>query len=161
MVIVRPIAQKDDAAMASIIFASLEEYDLAKPGTVYTDASTKELSVLFNNALHSGYLVADDNGTVVGGCGIYPTAGLQEGTAELVKMYVAKSQRGKGLGKLLVQKAENLARTLGYDRLYLESFPNLREAISLYTNLGFAIIQDREGDSCHFECDVFMEKSIV
>lgn len=161
MVVVRPISKRDDATMASIIFASLEEYDLAKPGTVYTDASTKELSVLFNTTIHSGYLVAEDKGIVIGGCGIYPTIGLQAGTAELVKMYVAKSHRGKGVGKLLLQEVERLAKSLGYDRMYLESFPSLKEAISLYHKLGFTIIEHREGDSCHFECDVFMEKYII
>ena len=160
MVTIRPILPQDDAAMASIIFAALESYGLDKPGTVYTDASTRELSKLFKTP-RSGYLVAEEDGVILGGCGVFPTPDLPVGTAELVKMYVDASHRGKGLGTMLVLATENLAINLGYIRLYLESFPNLKEAISLYKKLGFKIIAEREGNSCHFECDVFMQKSIA
>jgi len=160
MVTIRPILPKDDATMASIIFASLESYGLDKPGTVYTDASTKKLSTLFTTLL-SGYLVAEENGRILGGCGIFPTPDLPQGSAELVKMYVDAAYRGKGLGTKLVLAAESLALSLGYNRLYLESFPNLKEAISLYKKLGFNSIAEREGNSCHYECDVFMQKTIA
>lgn len=159
MVIIRPILPKDDAAIASIIFTSLESYGLDKPGTVYTDESTKQLSTLFSTTL-SGYLVAEEDGVILGGCGVYPTPDLPQGTAELVKMYVDAAHRGKGLGTKLVLAAERLALHLGYKRLYLESFPNLKEAISLYKKLGFNIIDGREGKSYHYQCDVFMQKMI-
>lgn len=159
MLTIRPILQKDDIAMASIIFASLESYGLDKPGTVYTDASTRELSVLFQSP-GSGYLVAEENEKILGGCGIFPTPDLPQGTAELVKMYVCESARGRGFGTKLLHSAEALAVELGYDRLYLESFPNLKDAISLYKTLGFTIMNNREGNSCHYECDVFMQKQL-
>ncbi len=45
---VRNIVSKDNAAMAKIIRNSLEEFNAAKPGTVYFDETTDRLSDLFS-----------------------------------------------------------------------------------------------------------------
>ncbi len=157
MVTIRPIIQSDDDAMASIIFRSLEEYDLALPGTVYTDETTHHLSTLFNEP-SSAYFVAEMDGVIAGGCGVFPTPDLTAHTAELVKMYVAKDYRGRKIGESLLSHAMNAAMALGYRRLYLESFPALKQAIALYEKFGFRAIAQREGNSCHHACNVFMEK---
>ena len=55
----------------------LTEFNANKPGTVYFDATTDNLFELFQKE-KSVYYVAEINGKVVGGCGIYPTEGLPE-----------------------------------------------------------------------------------
>src|SRR5580692_9478125 len=98
-ILIREICQSDDAAMAGIIRASLEDFGAVKPGTVYFDASTDRLHDVFTAARSRYYVVLFDR-KVVGGAGIFPTEGLPPGTCELVKMYVSSAARGKGLGKI-------------------------------------------------------------
>jgi putative acetyltransferase len=52
-------------------------------------------------------------------------------------MYLLKSERGKGYGKLLLNHALLKARELGYKKVILETASVLKEAISLYQHYGF------------------------
>lgn len=155
-ILIRNIQPQDNPLIAKIIRKALEEYDEAKPGTVYTDPTTDELYETFATAPKSGYFIAELNGEVIGGSGIYPTKNLPEGYAELVKIYLKKEYRGKGIGKQLMNKSIAYAKELGYTHLYLESFPSLKEAIVLYEKIGFERIEKPLGDSGHFACDVWM-----
>lgn len=154
--IIRKIQPKDNPHIAKIIRTALEEYDEAKPGTVYTDPTTDELYETFSAAPKSGYFIAEINGEIIGGCGIYPTKNLPEGYAELVKIYLKNEYRGKGIGKQLMDKSREFAKEQGYTHLYLESFPSLKEAIILYEKTGFERVEKPLGDSGHFACDVWM-----
>src|SRR4051794_13529884 len=90
----RTIQPADNAALAVIIRHSLAEFGADKPGTVFYDPSTDALYELFQ-APGSVYFVAEDQGRLLGGAGIFPTSGLPEGVCELVKMYLHKDTRGK------------------------------------------------------------------
>ena len=57
---------------------------------------------------------AELDGEIVGCCGIYPTKNLPKGCVELVKFYLAKAARGKGIGKLLMEKSLEVAKEYGY-----------------------------------------------
>lgn len=129
------------------------------PGTVYTDPTTDNLFELFQ-AEKSTYWVAEENGKLLGGCGIFPTRGLPEGYVELVKFYLSADARGEGIGKLLMQVNVNTARSLGYKKLYLESFPQLEEAVSIYTKQGFEYLDGPLGNSGHHACTIWMEKEL-
>lgn len=154
--IIRKIQPKDNPHIAKIIRTALEEYDEAKPGTVYTDPTTDKLYETFSAAPKSGYFIAELYGEVIGGCGIYPTKNLPEGYAELVKIYLKNEYRSKGIGKQLMDKSREFAKEQGYTHLYLESFPSLKEAIILYEKIGFERVEKPLGDSGHFACDVWM-----
>ena len=104
---IRPIKPEDNKALAHVIRKTLEEFGANKPGTVYYDGSTDHLSDVFQMA-GSIYFVAEVDGRVVGGGGIYPSPGLPEGTCELVKMYLLPEARGIGLGSALIQKKPGL-----------------------------------------------------
>jgi putative acetyltransferase len=155
-ILIRNIQPTDNPLIAKVIRTALEEYDEAKPGTVYTDPTTDELFETFFSAPKSGYFIAEINGEVIGGCGIYPTKNLPEGYAELVKIYLKSEYRGKGIGKQLMDKSISYAKEQGNTHLYLESFPSLKEAIILYEKIGFERVEKPLGDSGHFACDVWM-----
>ena len=154
--IIRKIQPKDNPFIAKIIRTALEEYDQAKPGTVYTDPSTDELYETFSGNPKSTYFIAELNEKAIGGCGIYPTKNLPEGYAELVKIYLNSEFRGKGIGKQLMNKSIAYAKEQGCTHLYLESFPSLKEAIYLYEKIGFEKVAEPMGDSGHFACTVWM-----
>jgi len=155
-ILIRKIQPKDNPLIAKIIRTALEEYDEAKPGTVYTDPTTDHLHETFSGVSKSGYFIAEIDGEIIGGCGIYPTKNLPAGYVELVKIYLKNEYRGKGIGKLLMNKSIEYANEQGYTHLYLESFPSLKEAIVLYEKIGFQRIEKPLGDSGHFACDVWM-----
>lgn len=157
----RPIKPNDNVELARIIRESLVEFDVPKVGTVYSDPDTDRLFELFQGAPNSCYFVAEDNGVLLGGCGVYPTNGLPSGYAELVKLYLTAATRGRGIGKMLMEKCFEAAVELGYTHLYLESFPQLAKAVSIYAKAGFKPLDHALGNSGHFACNIWMTKELA
>ncbi|MES2807937.1 MAG: GNAT family N-acetyltransferase [Bacteroidota bacterium] len=157
---VRDIKLEDNEELARIIRASLVEFDVPKQGTVYSDPDTDRLFQLFTETPGSCYFVAEEDGKLIGGCGIYPTDGLPTGHAELVKLYLTAATRGRGIGKLLMDKCNEAAKQLGYTHLYLESFPQLAKAVSLYEKAGYKHLDGASGNSGHFACTIWMVKEL-
>jgi len=156
---IRPIEERDNANIASIIREVLTEFNAAKKGTVYYDPTTDDLFHLFKQK-ESAYFIAEVNGKVVGGCGVYPTAGLPQGCCELVKLYLLPEVRKAGLGKRLIEQSVAMAKAFGYTQMYLESLPELTQAVSLYEKLGFTYLPSSLGDSKHFGCSLWMIKEL-
>jgi putative acetyltransferase len=154
-VTVRKIEAADNKATAEMIRTILREFKIDKPGTVYTDPTTDDLSTLFEQP-GSAYWIAEEDGEIIGGCGIYPTAGLPDGCVELVKLYTSAASRGKGVGKLLMEKSIESAQHFGYNEVYLESFPELTTAIYMYEKAGFKKLSAALGNSGHYACNVWM-----
>jgi len=156
---VRQIKKEDDPILARIIKNTLAEFGAARPGTVAFDPTTDHLSDLFSVS-KSVYYVAEVNGEIMGGAGIFPTQGLPDDTCELVKMYLLKESRGKGLGKSLIYKCIEFAKSQGYLRMYLETLPELESAIHVYQSLGFHSLDKPMGNSGHFGCSLWMIREI-
>jgi putative acetyltransferase len=154
---VRTLKPEDNTAMAVIIRSTLKEFGLDKPGTVYYDKTTDALFQLFQTP-GSVYFVLEQDSTIVGGGGIFPSPGLPEDTCELVKMYLVKDVRGKGYGQLLIQKSLDWAEAAGYRQVYLETMPELKKALSVYEKFGFEYINAPMGNTGHFGCDLWMLK---
>jgi len=156
----RLIEERDNKEIAELIRTVFREFNIHKPGTVYFDPTTDNLFGLFRT-LGSEYWIAEENGVIIGGCGVYPTPGLPAGCAELVKFYLSVSQRGKGIGWKLMEKTFDSAKKYGYSQLYLESLPELSKAISLYERAGFNFIEGPMGKSGHFGCNIWMLKRLL
>jgi len=69
------------------------------------------------------------------GCGAVRL--IEKETAEFKRMYVAPAQRGRGLGRRLVEALESDARKLGARRLVLETGIRQTAALALYRATGF------------------------
>jgi putative acetyltransferase len=157
--LIRPIEQKDNKAIAKVIRESLEEHNVALPGTVYTDPTTDDLFSLFQTK-QSFYWVVEIEGVIVGGGGIFPTMGLPPGYTELVKLYVNRMYRGMGIGQQLIDLCCKKAVNQGYRHIYLETLPELDRAVSLYERMGFEILTNPLGNSGHFACSIWAVKKI-
>jgi putative acetyltransferase len=158
-IIFRLIEERDNRAIAELIRSVFREFKIDKPGTVYFDPTTDNLFKLFSIP-GSEYRIAEEDGIIIGGCGVYPTPGLPEGCAELVKLYLSSSYRGKGIGWKLIEMTFESAKKFGYRQLYLESLSELSKAISLYERAGFKSISNPLGDSGHFGCHIWMLKDL-
>ncbi|RZA20716.1 MAG: N-acetyltransferase [Lysobacteraceae bacterium] len=60
-----------------------------------------------------------------------------DGVYELTKMAVAPAARGRGIGRLLMDAALGLYRSLAGRELFLESSSKLAPALALYESVGF------------------------
>jgi putative acetyltransferase len=153
---IRKIERKDNPAIASIIRRTLEEFGANKPGTVYYDSSTDALFDIFQSTPGSIYYIAEYQNEIVGGGGIFPSPGLPAYTCELVKMYLLPQVRGIGLGRQMINLAIDFARKASYKTVYLETMPELKQALKAYEKLGFQYINGPLGNTGHFGCDLFM-----
>ena len=88
-VIIRPIEEKDNKEIAALIRKVFEEFDAPKTESVYSDPLTDRLFQSFYQHPRTGYWVVEYNGSIVGGCGFYPTEGLDTDCAEIVKFYLS------------------------------------------------------------------------
>lgn len=156
---IRFIEPKDNVALAAVIRAALTEFGANKPGTVYFDPTTDQLFQLFETP-GSVYYVAEKDNEILGGCGIFPTVGLPDKTCELVKLYLAPSARGTGLGKALILKAMAWAKEAGYEQVYLETMPELSNAVTMYEKLGYNRLTKALGNSGHDGCSIWMLKAL-
>jgi putative acetyltransferase len=159
-VTIRTIRPEDNAALARIIRDTLAEFGANHPGTVYYDATTDHLFEVFDATPNSKYFIAEKDGKIVGGAGIYPTDALPEATCELVKMYLKPGARGVGLGRALIERCLNIAKELGYKQVYLESMPELQKALSVYEKFGFEYLKAPMGNSGHTGCELWMLKKL-
>ncbi len=158
--IIRPLQPSDNTALGTLIRSVLAEFKANKPGTAYFDESIYHLSTVFENP-KSAYWVIEENGQIIGGGGIFPTEGLPDKTCELVKLYLYPEARGKGLGKALINACFEKALALGYKNIYLESMPELNQAVSMYEKMGFEHQCGALGNSGHFGCDIWMVKNLL
>jgi GNAT superfamily N-acetyltransferase len=62
---------------------------------------------------------------------------LQEQVGEIQRMYVRPEFRGKGIGRLIAERLIAEARSIGYQKLRLESLNFLGSAHTLYRSFGF------------------------
>ncbi len=157
---IRLIEPTDNPAIATIIRSTLAEFGANHPGTVYFDSATDSIYEIFRTNRSRYYIAQNDKGEIVGGGGIYPTEGLPEDTCELVKMYLSPDARGIGLGKRIIEKCLNTALEFGFSKIYLESMPELKQALNVYEKFGFTYLCSPLGNSGHFGCDLWMIKKL-
>ncbi len=128
--------------------------DLASPDKFYPPAER--------------FYLAEYGGDVAGvGC----LKKLEDGVGELQRMYVPPRFRGKGIGRAILNRLIDDARSIGYRRLKLESLEFLEAAHTLYRSVGFHEIdpyadnsmksyQDAKNLDKYYSITVFMEMDL-
>ncbi|HKO14828.1 MAG TPA: GNAT family N-acetyltransferase [Gemmatimonadaceae bacterium] len=95
-------------------------------------------------ALEAGQ-VGEPTPEIALGCGALGALSTPR-VAELKRIYVRPHARGRGLGKAITLALIEWADALGFDRVRLDTAPELMVARALYTQLGFIPIPPyREG----------------
>ncbi|WP_297099844.1 GNAT family N-acetyltransferase [uncultured Draconibacterium sp.] len=156
---IRKVKKSDNKHLADLIRAAFVEYDAPREGTVFSDPTTDNLFELFQHE-KSILWVAENEGEILGCCGIYPTDGLPKGCAELVKFYLLAKARGNGLGTQLMKQSIESAKELGYSEIYIETLPEFDNAVGMYERAGFEKLEKPLGDSGHTGCDIWMIKRL-
>jgi ribosomal protein S18 acetylase RimI-like enzyme len=88
---------------------------------------------------HGVLLLALDGSVALGCVGLRPLTWPE--TAELKRLFVRPSGRGRQLGRLLSKTALSAARAIGYRRVRLDTLPHMAAAQHLYESLGFRGIE--------------------
>lgn len=135
------------------------EFDAERVGTVFSDPTTDALYELFRTP-RSVFYVAVEGMEIIGSCGIYPTEGLPEGCAELVKFYITSKARGIGLGRELMERSTSAARAMGYTHLYIESLPVFDKAVNIYEKQGFKQLE-KPLSTTHPGCNLWFLKELT
>jgi GNAT superfamily N-acetyltransferase len=80
------------------------------------------------------YLVGYDDAEAVAGGGLRR---LDEGVAEIKRMYVRPAARSRGVARELLGALERTARELGYERVRLDTGPKQVHGLALYRSAGY------------------------
>jgi putative acetyltransferase len=154
------IIKQEQAAEARLVIYSVahdlfHEYDsLEESISGYSrDWPLHDLDDLQKNYFDNGgtFLVLSDEGKIVGTGALNK---LEEGVAELRRLWFLREYQGKGLGYQMVLQLLAFARQNGYSRVRLETNPEFQtRAYELYKRMGFYEIP-AYGDE---NCDIGME----
>ena len=150
----RPIEARDDAAMARIIRTVMPEFGATGSGFAINDPEVDWMSRAYA-APRSAYFVVERDSVVIGGGGVAPLVGGDQGTCELRKMYFLPQARGIGAGAAMMERCLESARGFGFSQCYLETLSGMDAAMRLYERTGFRRIGAPLGATGHGGCNTF------
>jgi putative acetyltransferase len=80
-------------------------------------------------------LLAEYDGQLAGCVALHK---WEDGICEMKRLYLRPSFRGKGLGRVIAEKILAEARSIGYQRMRLDTIePIMKDAAEMYRKLGF------------------------
>jgi len=167
--LIRPIAPQDDATLEKLVIDVLTEFGCVGPGYASADPEIKSLSTMYlSSDAHKrdrGYWVVADgkNHQVYGGAGFSRLKGTTEsdGICELQKVYFDPKLRGLGFGRKILERCVQEAKQAGYRMMYLESTPQMKNALDIYAKFGFQYLPAPLGNTGHHSCSVFMSLDLT
>jgi len=152
--VLRPIETRDDPTIAGIIRTVMPEFGATGSGFAINDPEVDWMSRAYAEP-RSAYFVIEREGMVIGGGGVAPLAGGDNGTCELRKMYFLPEARGIGAGAAMMERCLQAAREFGFQQCYLETLRGMDAAKRLYERTGFRRLDAPMGATGHGGCNAF------
>lgn len=151
---IRTIQAKDNSNIEAIIRQCLIDFGGNRAGLAWEDESLSHLFDYYNQEGRAYWVAFDENGKMLGGCGIAQFGSAEDKICELQKMYLIQEARGTGIAKELLQTALQFAKQ-HYKSCYLETLQNMQAANRFYTKHGFQMLKSPLAGSEHFACDAW------
>jgi len=133
-----PFQPGDQLEVKNLILAGLaEHWGMLDP------EKNPDLSDIRSTYAHGLFLVAWHENRIVGSGALVPKLG---DIGEIVRMSVAANMRRQGVGRTILQRLIEQARSKGYQSLVLETTDTWHYAITFYQTFGFQIAHSLNGD---------------
>ena len=140
-IIIRGARKADMPFIRSLspILAAGAKLDWHKGETIQKFQDTYIADMLADTAVQNSTLVAEKEGTLAGFIHVRESKDdiSGEACATVPLLAVAANAQGSGIGKLLMQAAENWSKAQGFRLLHLEVFSTNDQARRFYDSLGF------------------------
>jgi len=136
---VRPATAADAAAICEIYNQGIED----RLATLETELRTPDerRQWLAGRSERHPVIVAEHDGRVTGwgSLNVFNARPAYRHVADF-SVYVERGWRGKGVGRVLLERLVELGRELGYHKLVLSAFPFNTAGVALYERLGFRTV---------------------
>lgn len=132
MVKIRRFNAKDQGQVKKIITGIITK-EFAMDQKAYPHSDLDSISDVYGGA-REGFFVGEDKGRIVG------TVAVKEesrDTAILRRLFVSPEYRGKGYGRLLIEKALDFCREKGYHEVIFHASNAMKAAMGLCRSKGF------------------------
>lgn len=118
---------------AALLFKAYAAWLNIDLGFQHFDKELKEIKTMYGKP-GGGIILCKTNDEYVGCVGIRR---VNSNTAELKRMFIKQDWQKQGIGKILLEKAVELARELNYTTIRLDTLNYMTPAIKLYKGCGF------------------------
>ncbi|MFX1338160.1 MAG: GNAT family N-acetyltransferase [Promethearchaeota archaeon] len=137
MIIIRNL-EKEDLTSLKVLLDELNDVLKSKHKISEKDINSNYIDITKYPEIYSNY-VAKENDKMIGFLSMvfYKTFLHKRGTALINELIVAKSHRNKGIGKVLIEKAIQLAKRRGMDEIEVGTEISNVNAQSFYKKVGF------------------------
>ena len=136
---VRPATADDATAICEIYNQGIED----RLATLETELRTPEERHEWMTAKSERHpvIVAEHEGRITGwgSLNVFNARPAYQHVADF-SVYVERGWRGKGVGRVLLERLVELGRELGYHKLVLSAFPFNTAGVALYERLGFRTV---------------------
>lgn len=149
---IRRIQKRDNSQIARVIRDVMTEFRAVGEGYSINDSEVDDIFANYRDDRSCYYVIVRDE-QVVGGGGIGPLQGGDKLTCEVRKMFFLPEARGCGLGRRLLQQLLEEARKRGFKKCYLETLERMSQAVELYRQNGFKLLDGPLGRTGHCSCD--------
>ncbi len=147
---IRPIEERDNAAVEKVIRTCLMEFGANHEGTAWADPDLGRFSQIYSTPGNRYWVAEDEAGRIVAGVGI---GCMTPTVCELQKMYCLPEARGTGIAHRLMGLALEYAKEY-YAQCYLETLDNMIAAQKFYEKYGFRRTDHPPVQTEHFACEV-------
>jgi len=155
---IRELSDSDVPAVVRVISDVRKEYGLERRVGTLIEPSDRNLISTYQRQ-RSKYFVALDGTRVVGGAGIAPLGDDHSRICELQRMYLHSEYRRCGIGRRLLGRCVEAAKSFGYYQCYAETVREMKEARAFYRAHSFRPLTGPMGDTGHRhnDCWVLLE----
>lgn len=152
--VVREVSSEADVAQVRALVKAHGDARASTPGVEYVYADADRLPGPYVPPLGGLWIAVADSA----GIGCVALRPIDEGAAEVKRMFVDAEWRGRGVGRALLSALVNGARARGYRTLRLGTLHDMDAAQALYRSVGFCPIDryrpDELTDTRFFELDL-------
>lgn len=151
----RTATNNDTGQIVELVKEILQEFNF-----VYSpESSEKDLFDIENTYTSNGgtfEIIENSNGQIIATVALLK---INQETVKLRKMYVDKSYRGCGFGRIMLDRMILTAKELNFNEIILETAHNMKAAIHLYEKYGFQKIKGGKINSPR--CDIIMKRKVI